>query len=357
MKVIRKSAYARAGLLGNPSDGYFGRTISLIVRNFHAEVVLYEWPELEIVLSRQDRCIFDRIEDLVEDVKLNGLYGGLRLVKASIKRFYEYCESHQIKLHDRKFSLRYDSTIPRQVGLAGSSAIVTATFRALMEFYGVNIPKAILPNEILAVESKEVGIAAGLQDRVVQVYEGLVYMDFDRKIQERRGFGHYEPLDPGLLPPLFIAYRTDLSEISGVVHSDLRARWAAGDQAVLDGITRLGEIALEGRSCLIERNPARLAQLMDENFDQRAKMIRLDSRNVEMVMLARRHGAAAHYAGSGGSILGVYRDESHFEELSKAFSAVGCATIKPDVAGPPAGHKRTRLHNQSEQVRELTAKS
>ena len=33
--------------------------------------------------------------------------------------------------------------------------------------------------------------------------------------------------DPKLLPPLFIAYRTDLSEISGVVHSNLRARWEA----------------------------------------------------------------------------------------------------------------------------------
>ena len=43
MIIIRKRAYARAGLVGNPSDGYSGKTISLIVRNFWAEVVLYEW--------------------------------------------------------------------------------------------------------------------------------------------------------------------------------------------------------------------------------------------------------------------------------------------------------------------------
>lgn len=41
MQIIRKRAYARAGLLGNPSDGYNGKTVSLIVRNFWAEVVLY----------------------------------------------------------------------------------------------------------------------------------------------------------------------------------------------------------------------------------------------------------------------------------------------------------------------------
>ena len=48
MRIVKTKAYARAGLIGNPSDGYHGRTISLIVKNFAAEVVLYEWSELEI---------------------------------------------------------------------------------------------------------------------------------------------------------------------------------------------------------------------------------------------------------------------------------------------------------------------
>lgn len=36
--VIRSAVYARIGLLGNPSDGYFGKTLSLAIKNFHAEV-------------------------------------------------------------------------------------------------------------------------------------------------------------------------------------------------------------------------------------------------------------------------------------------------------------------------------
>ena len=39
--MIETYAYARAGLLGNPSDGYYGKTISLLMRNFRARVVLY----------------------------------------------------------------------------------------------------------------------------------------------------------------------------------------------------------------------------------------------------------------------------------------------------------------------------
>ena len=52
MEIIRKRIYARAGLLGNPSDGYHGKTISISVRNFWSEVVLYEWDEVEIVLAQ-----------------------------------------------------------------------------------------------------------------------------------------------------------------------------------------------------------------------------------------------------------------------------------------------------------------
>ena len=31
MELLRKKAYARAGLIGNPSDGYHGKTISIMV--------------------------------------------------------------------------------------------------------------------------------------------------------------------------------------------------------------------------------------------------------------------------------------------------------------------------------------
>lgn len=60
MIIVRKRAYARAGLIGNPSDGYHGKTISISVRNFWAEVVLYEWDSVDIVLAEDDRARFSR---------------------------------------------------------------------------------------------------------------------------------------------------------------------------------------------------------------------------------------------------------------------------------------------------------
>ena len=80
------------------------------------------------------------------------------------------------------------------MGLAGSSALVTATLRCLMDFFSVSssdIPKELMPQLILDVEVAELNIQAGLQDRVVQVYEGLVSMDFAEELMASRGHGSY----------------------------------------------------------------------------------------------------------------------------------------------------------------------
>ena len=331
MKVLRGAAPARAGLLGNPSDGSFGRTISVVVRNFSARAVIYEWPDLEIVLSQEDRCLFDRIEDLVEDVKLHGLYGGLRLIKAAIKKFAEHCRTADLQIPSRNFSLRYATDIPRQVGLAGSSAIITAVFRGLMEFYEVSIPREILPSLILAVETDEIGIHAGLQDRVSQVYGGLVYMDFEREFLEARGHGQYEPLDPSLLPPLYLAYRRDLSKISGVYHGNLRARWESGDTEVVAAMQEFAELAKRGRECILQGNHAELARLIDSNFDLRARVSKLEPRSANMVHLARDLGVCAKYAGSGGAIVGICDDDAKYARLVDEFGRIGCSVIRPIV--------------------------
>ena len=331
MRIVESTSHARAGLLGNPSDGYFGKTVAFIVRNYSAKVVLYEWPELEIMLSRQDRCQFDRIDELVGDVELHGLYGGLRLIKAAIKVFAEYCREQGITLASENFSLRYETNIPRQVGMGGSSAIITAVFRALEKFYGITIANPELANLVLAVETQEIGIAAGLQDRVCQVYEGLIYMDFNRPFFEEHGHGVYEPLDPDLLPPLFLAHRQNLSQISGVYHSNLRDRWNRGDREVKEAMGFFADLAEEGRDCLLRGDHERLARLIDLNFDTRSALVELDPSNVEMVDLARRHGLCAKYAGSGGSIIGICKSNEEFTRLQDSFEKIGCVVVRPQI--------------------------
>jgi len=334
MFLTRKRAFARAGLLGNPSDGYHGKTISISVRNYWAEVVLYEWDRVEIVLVGDDRTKFDTIHELAHDVRLHGYYGGIRLIKATIKRFVDYCDARQIALHDRKFSVRYQTTIPRQVGLAGSSAIIVATLRCLMEFYGVQIPIEAQPTLVLLVEQEELGITVGLQDRVAQVYEGLVYMDFDaayeRTVDGLRCY-RYEPMDPLLLPPLYVAHHETLGEPTEVFHNNIRQRFRDGDRDVVNAMTMLAALACEGREALLARDHERLARLIDANFDTRRSIYRLPAWQIDQVETARTCGATAKFAGSGGAIIGSYDGEPMFEEVRRRLAAIGSRAVKPQV--------------------------
>jgi glucuronokinase len=334
MDIIRKRAYARAGLLGNPSDGYNGKTISIIVRNFWAEVVMYEWESVEIVQSKDDRARFRSIHDLTQDVQLHGYYGGIRLIKATIKRFVDYCRNRNLKLNDQNFSVRYDTNIPRQVGLAGSSSIIVATLRCLMKFYGIEIPIEQQPSLVLSVEVEELGISAGLQDRVIQCYEGLVYMDFDKSAErkvEGITFYAYERLDPSLLPPIYIAYHNELSEPTETFHNDIRGRYDSGELSVVNAMKRFGRLTVQGREALLSRDWERLSALIDENFDTRRSLYKLPSWQIKMIETARRCGASAKFAGSGGAVIGIYRDESMFAEICARMAEIGSHTIKPMV--------------------------
>ena len=327
--IIEEVAYARAGLVGNPSDGYFGKTISIIVRNFTAKVSLYESPQLELVPSFEDRLKFDSIQDLVQDVSRVGYYGGVRLVKATFKKFAEYCDQHGIQLSGRNCTVRYRSTIPRQVGLAGSSALVTATLRCILDFYNISIPKPAQANLLLSVENDELGISAGLQDRVIQVYEGAVSMDFDHSTMEEQGHGDYEELDTSLLPPLFIAYRTDVAESSAVFHNNVRERWNQGDPEVIEAMEACAECARQARDLIVAGRGSEIGPLLNENFARRRSMYELDPKDLLMVETAQKLGCGCKFAGSGGAVVGVFDSEDTYHALDQAYKDMRIVMIRP----------------------------
>jgi glucuronokinase len=326
---IESRAYARAGLLGNPSDGYFGKIIAITVKNFSATVSLQESSELRIEADSRDANVYMNMGELVERIEVYGYYGGVRLVKAAIKKFSDYCREQKIVPKEKSFTIQYESTIPRQLGLGGSSAIITAVMRALMEFYEVDIPVEVLPSLILDAELKELGINAGLMDRVIQVYEGCMYMDLNKKHIDEKGHGIYERLDVKLLPDLFIAYKPSLGKVSGQVLDDIRMGYERGDKFVLDSLHRLAEIAEAGKDALLQGDFEKLHDLMNENFDRRSQIMKISESNLALIQTARQCGASAKFAGSGGSIIGLYKDEEMFARLKAELEKLQAVVIQP----------------------------
>ena len=185
--AISATVFARCGMMGNPSDGFEGKTISFLIKNFGATCTLEpnDGPEVEVVANPQfDKTSHSSMEGLFEHTGINGYYGGLRLLQATLRTFFSCLKNKGLEAKQSKgFKLSYDTTIPRCVGLSGSSAIIVAAFRCLMKHFdtsleALGIAQDVFPSLILNIEKNELKISAGLQDRVIQTYGGLVHMDF-----------------------------------------------------------------------------------------------------------------------------------------------------------------------------------
>eukprot|EP00887_Chlorella_sp_A99_P005428 scaffold1.g5428.t1 len=349
--AITSRVFARAGLLGNPSDGYGGKTIALSLANYYAEVTLRPAARLAFLPNPAgDPSDWSSLESFASHVSARGFYGGVRLLQATCKVFWDHCSSRGIPLLPPPrapadaadgggavaatpgegtlpaFSLSYSTTIPRQCGLAGSSAIACAALNCVLAHYGVGarVPPADRPALVLRAEAL-LGIAAGLQDRVVQVYGGLVHMDFGAPERPR-----YCSLDPGMLPPLYLLHwpsNLPSGKDSGVVHADVRRRWAAGDADVREGMAQIAALADEGRSALERGDARQLAALMSANFALRRRVFgdaAVGAASIRIAEVAASVGAAAKLTGSGGALLALCPDSGgQAAALAAACAAAG----------------------------------
>jgi glucuronokinase len=295
-------AFARAGLLGNPSDAYAGKAIAFTFGEFHTRV--------DVVPASHQAVLNDTAAPLIE---------------ATIARF----QAHTGHTGRSPGPLRVhcESNIPFQAGLSGSSAIVIATLRALSGATGARLPPFEQAEIALAVEVEDLGIPAGPMDRVVQSYEGLYAMDF----REPRTADAYRRLDPALLPPLLIAFDRHSGAPSGTVHADTHRRWREGDPGLRRAVTELAALADAGIDALERRDIAELGRLVDRNFDLRCKWFPVARRDRDMVGLARSHAASAKQCGSGGACLVLLRDDTRIADLEAAYRAAGFESFRPTL--------------------------
>ncbi|MEM7342094.1 MAG: GHMP kinase [Actinomycetota bacterium] len=323
--MIHHAAPARVGILGNPSDGYGGRTLALAVQQFEASVTLEPAEGIELVGAPDDDPCWPSLAAMTDHVDRHGYGTGPQLLAATVRTFASVAASLGIPM-DEGCRLQYRTSIPRQVGLGGSSALVVATLRCLCEHYGMTVPSMILPSIALSVETDQLGISAGLQDRVVQTYGGLVAMDFgDAVVDTRFGVSHgtYEPVDPSALPPLFLAFRESAAEPSTDYHRQLRARFDAGDSAVRDTLRELAALVIEGRAALRWGDGARFGALIGRNMTLRRSLGPLPEAQLELVDVAESLETHATFAGSGGAVVGCFTDADHAEELADAYADIG----------------------------------
>ena len=294
---------ARIGLLGNPSDGYFGKCISLPVWNWKATVNLSKTSESNtFTLPEND--------------------GLRRIMEPTIRVFQNHFRTELIP-----FNATVETNIPRQVGLAGSSAIETAFMLALMALHDISvnaISRRELAEMILKIETEELQIVAGLQDRLPQTYGCMLFMDFDENLMTERGYGDYYELQSSNLPRLWLAH-APMGKDSGETHSSLTRRWEEKEQQMVSIIEQLANCAIEGKNAIEQKMVEELASCIDTNFDLRCELFTKESLGDtwKAVMLARSLGSCAKQTGSGGAIFGIIPNDDFPQIADIEFTAMG----------------------------------
>jgi glucuronokinase len=336
---VTRTVPARAGIVGNPSDGYGGRVVATTIGRLCARVTA---------------SVADRSGDAPGD--------GAALLAAA-RGVAEDWLATEAAVDVVPTRLSFTTDIPRQVGLAGSSAIVIGVIEALAELHGVEPDPTTVARLALRAEVDVLGIAAGPQDRVVQAHRGVLDMQFgDTQFGEMQfggtdvaeadpaplhtrspengsdpmGFaGAWDParfrrLPEAALGGLVVAWHPDPGDPSGVVHGDLRARWEAGDPDVREVMASLAALAGDAADVLRRGRGDALAPIIDEACRLRRRLWTFSAVDEQLLAVAERVDAAGTLAGSGGAIVAVARGGSGGAgALCAAFTEAGLYALVP----------------------------
>ena len=205
--------------------------------------------------------------------------------------------------------------------------------KAMFRFYEIKIDPAHLANLVLSTERDELGIPAGLQDRVAQAYNTPVFMDFDKEYMTAHGIGKYQKISIPADLNIYVAYRTDLAEGSEILHSRLRDDYESGVPRVIAAMQEWAELTEKVKNALDCRDYEKIPALLDRNFDLRCEVCSgsVSAKNRRMVEIARSCGASAKFTGSGGAIIGTYKDEAMFEAMRSSFKQEHIELLKPEI--------------------------
>ncbi|CDF37915.1 unnamed protein product [Chondrus crispus] len=327
-------AFPRAGFLGNPSDGYGGKVIAFsLASEGYAEVVATPHDSFAVRSNPKHEHLesYNSLSQFLDHVDNFGIHYGARVLvlaaSAMFARVYKQYMQDQSAAGEEQdgkkdsFSLlpncqlTYSTSIPARIGLSGSSAFILATLLALARYHGTSLPEInpdihFWPKLMRSAETDLLGIACGLQDRVIQLMQGCVTMDFTGMTSGEE----WKWLPDGCLPEMWIAYRGEgtIGEDSGKVHSNLRSRYDAKDSEVLAIVKELcslvdsGQIILEQGAKGNREVYKELPHLISKNFQLRVALVGphvVGKQNTDLVSIAKQAGLAAKMTGSGGCAL------------------------------------------------------
>ena len=221
--------------------------------------------------------------------------------------------------------LTYGLDLPAGAGLGSSAALSVAWLALVRANMGQPVDRQALAHAACGLGSL-LGILGGKQDEYAAALGGVNLMRFNEGVR----------VDPVELSPVA---RTELEErlvlcysgrprLSGDIHDRVWGAYQRGDRVVAANLRALREVALNMRAALQRGDYARMASLLNSNWEAQKRLhSSITNERVEQLLAdARRAGAAggkACGAGGGGCLLFLVEPERRAAVLGALRDAGG----------------------------------
>jgi D-glycero-alpha-D-manno-heptose-7-phosphate kinase len=337
MNKVTVRAPVRADLAGGTLDLWplylfhpGSRTVNVAI-SFFAESEVSETGSgaIEIHLTDQQyRQRYESLQEMAGDPKAALLHRALE----------------HFKLNGIRITTRTDA--PRGSGLGGSSALSITLVRALSEIAGQPVEGEDLIFLVRDLETRLLGVPAGIQDYYPPVFGGLASLHLNPGKPARH------PLTTPVhdLGAHMLMHYTGVAHFSGTNNWELYKRHIDGDENVRKGLANIAETSIEMERALDSGNFEAAGTALRKEWQHRKAMIEgITNPEIEAAIEAAE-GAGAWAgkvcgAGGGGCIVFLFPPERR-EAIVTALAKVPGRVL--DVA--PVPHGMTVEHDRDAQA-------
>ncbi|HYM61217.1 MAG TPA: hypothetical protein VEZ11_10020 [Thermoanaerobaculia bacterium] len=313
MKKVIVRAPVRADLAGGTLDLWplylfhpGARTVNVAISYYAETEVVHSGDEsIEIYLvGQQYRRRYASPRDLAGDPKV-----------ALIHRALEHFRAGGLRITTR-------TDAPRGSGLGGSSALAITLVRALSEIVDHPVEGEDLIALVRDLETRLLGLPAGIQDCYPPVYGGLGALHLNPGAPSR----HTIPLPLSELTDHMVLHYSGIARFSGTNNWQMYKRHVDGDLAVTEGLDRIAAISVAMERALASGDLEAAGAALAEEWEARKALIEgISTPEIDAAISAARNagawGGKVCGAGGGGCVV-LLGPPDRREAITRALAAV-----------------------------------
>lgn len=324
MKKVTVRVPLRADLAGGTLDLWPLYLFHPGARTLNVAIGLY--AECELV-----KLDSNRIELSLSDANYHHHYGSVAELSADpkaglIARAMEHFGTTGVRIVTR-------TDAPRGSGLGGSSALAIALVRGLSEIEEAPLEGDALIELVRDLETRLLGLPAGVQDYYPPVYGGLAALHLNPGRIQR----HPLAMPVADVAPSLVLHYSEVAHFSGTNNWEIYKRHIDGDKVIRDGLQRIAEISLEMEHALETQDLEAAARAMGREWEERKKLIAGIStpeieRAIDAAMGAGAWAGKVCGAGGGGCVVFLTPPDRRREVIDALKSVPGRTLNAPPVA-------------------------